>query len=89
MDKYEKYLSENSYGKSFLYMLLDRLRIDCDFYLGFGNRHSKYLWAGNEADQIGYMKAIWNMLSDSEKPEWLTYDKILEYEMKMTEREGN
>lgn len=25
------------------YMLLDRMRSDCEFYLGYGNRHVKHL----------------------------------------------
>ena len=32
---------------SFEYQLLDRLRSDCDYYLGAGGRANKNLWAGN------------------------------------------
>lgn len=64
----------------FNYMLLDRLRMDCEYYLGNGGRHTKHLWAGNEQDQINKMKKIYNSFIENEKPEWLTFDQILQYE---------
>ena len=64
----------------FKYMLLDRMRTDCDYYLGNGNRNEKHLWAKNASDQIDYMKIIWNEFAFDKKPEWLSYEKILEYE---------
>ncbi|NRD80856.1 hypothetical protein HPT25_26365 [Bacillus sp. BRMEA1] len=62
----------------FNYMLLDRLRMDCEYFLGNGNRNVKHLWANNEKDHIGKMKDLYN--SFDEKPEWLTYEQILHYE---------
>lgn len=70
-------------GPEFAYMMLDRMRSDCEYYLGNGNRFAGHLWAGNEKDHIAYMKTIWERFPEGEKPEWLTYDKILEYEGKM------
>lgn len=67
----------------FNYMLLDRLRSDCDYYLGYGNRYAKRLWAGNEQEQIDKMKELYNSFTDDKKPEWLTYEQILEYEKLM------
>lgn len=67
----------------FAYMMLDRMRQDCEYYLGNGNRYAGHLWAGNEKDHIAYMKTIWERFPKDEKPEWLDYDKILEYEGKM------
>lgn len=67
----------------FRYQLLDRLRSDCDYYLGYGNRYPKNLWAGSENEQIEFMKAIWNSFSDEAKPEWLTWEQIEEYEKEM------
>jgi hypothetical protein len=64
----------------FNYLLLGRLRDDCDYYLGNGNRNAKHLWANNEKDQIEKMKELYNSFSDNEKPEWLTYEQILQYE---------
>lgn len=65
----------------FNYMMLSRLQSDCDYYLGFGNRNPKVLWAGNEEDHIAEMKKIYNELP--EKPEWLTMEQIEDYESKM------
>lgn len=42
----------------FRYMLLGRLQADCEYYLGFGNKSSRRLWAGSEKAQIEYMTKI-------------------------------
>lgn len=67
----------------FSYMMLSRLQMDCDYYLGYGNRSEKVLWAGNVDDHIAEMKKLWNSLPKNEKPEWLTMNDILDYEKKM------
>ncbi|QST02485.1 hypothetical protein IMZ31_23840 (plasmid) [Pontibacillus sp. ALD_SL1] len=67
-------------GDRFNYSLLSRLKMDCDYYLGNGGRHPKHLWAGNEQDQIQKMKELHNSFSHDKKPEWLTYEEILQYE---------
>lgn len=69
--------------QKFNYMMLGRLKSDCDYYLGYGNRYAKHLWAGNEQDQIDEMKKLFNSFEDDKKPEWLTFEKILEYEKLM------
>ena len=66
---------------SFEYQLLDRLRSDCDYYLGAGGRSDKNLWAGNPEGQIAKMKELWNELP--EKPEWLSMEDIEAYEKEM------
>lgn len=66
---------------NYLYMLLNRLQNDCKYWLGYGNRCDKYLWAGNPRDQIAKMRAIYAMLP--EKPEWLTSAMIDDYEARM------
>ncbi|SHN86518.1 MULTISPECIES: LPD11 domain-containing protein [Desulfitobacterium] len=65
------------------YQLLDRMRMDCAYYLGNGQIYENHLWADNEKEQIEYMKAIWNSFPAESKPEWLTYEQILECEEKM------
>ncbi len=65
----------------FRYQLLSRMKSDCDYYLGCGNRCRKHLWADSEEEQIALMKTLWR--SFPEKPEWLSWEKILEYERKM------
>lgn len=42
------------------YQMLDRMRADCEYFLGPGTRLNKYLWAGDPQMQIACMKALWN-----------------------------
>lgn len=70
---------------SYRYQFLDRLRSDCDYYLGYGNRNVNNLWAKNVAEQVSYMKAVWDSFSETEKPEWISYEDILRYEKEMAE----
>ena len=67
----------------FRYQLLGRLKSDCEYYLNFGNRSTRRLWAGNEKAQIEKMIALYNSFSEEEKPQWLTMEEILEYSKKM------
>lgn len=69
--------------KRFRYMLLSRMQSDCEYYLGNGNRSQNCLWGETETAHIGYMKTLWNSFSEKDKPEWLTYEQICEYERKM------
>ena len=39
----------------FRYQLLGRLQTDCEYYLNYGNRNIKRLWAGNVNLQIKLM----------------------------------
>lgn len=72
--------NEPTKDEKFQYMMLSRLKQDCEYYLGNGGRSVKYLWAGSEADQIQEMKIRYNAFADDKKPEWLTWDDILRYE---------
>lgn len=63
----------------FRYQLLYLLRMDCECYLG--KAHGAHLWAGDEKEQIEYMKRLWNSLS--EKPKWLTLEQLEEYENRL------
>lgn len=65
----------------FQYQMLSRLKMDCEYYLGCGERNKKVLWALDEKEQIIKMKALWNEVND--KPEWLTMEQILSYEKEM------
>lgn len=67
----------------FKYMLLDRLKQDCEYFLGNGNGAEKHLWAGNIDDQIKLMKDLYNSFSDSQKPEWISMEDIEKYEEEM------
>ena len=63
------------------YVLLDRLRADCDYFLGAGGRSEKHLWAGNVHAQIKKMRELYDALP--EKPEWLTAEVIDRYAAQM------
>lgn len=68
----------------FRYQMLDRLRSDCKYYLGYGNRSANALWArGDEAGQILHMVALYQSFPDSKKPEWLTADDIESFAVRM------
>ena len=62
-------------------MLLDRLRADCDYFLGAGGRSEKHLWAGNVHAQIKKMRELYDALP--KKPEWLTAEAIDRYAAQM------
>lgn len=62
-------------------MLLDRLRADCDYFLGAGGRSEKHLWAGSVYAQIKKMRELYDALP--EKPEWLTAEAIDRYAAQM------
>lgn len=78
----KKVVQECKKDVQFNYRLLDRLRSDCDYFLGNGGRHEKHLWAGNVKDQIAKMREIYDSLE--KKPEWLSKEDIDEYERNMT-----
>lgn len=68
-------------GNEFCYMMLSRMQNDCLYYLEYGNRNNKHLWAKNEYDQIELMRMLYDILP--EKPEWLAKEQIEEYAEKM------
>lgn len=74
---------QTSKEDKFNYMMLDRLKQDCEYYLGNGNRYKNHLWAQDEAEQIKEMKKIYNQFADDKKPEWITLQDIADYESKM------
>lgn len=73
----------NNHPKKFQYQMLSRLQSDCEYYLGYGNKNPDILWANSEKEHIEAMKNIWLSFSEEEKPAWLTWDQILEYEKAM------
>ena len=75
--------NEPTKEEKFNYQMLNRLKSDCDYYLGHGNRCKKRLWAGCEEDHIDEMKKIYNWFDDDKKPEWLTWNNIIQYECEM------
>ena len=63
------------------YRILDRLRADCEYFLGAGNRAEKHLWAGSVYAQIVKMRELYDTLP--QKPEWLTKEMIDDYADRM------
>lgn len=74
-------MEENN--QKFEYMMLSRLKSDCEYFLGHGNRSNNSLWAKNPKDHITEMKRLWHELKV--KPEWLSMEQIEEYESEMIE----
>ena len=81
------YMAKGGEVNKHTYMMLSRLQSDNEYFLGYGNRNPKQLWAGNVDDQIAEMKKLWNQLPEDGKPEWLSMEDIEEYEMKMKNNE--
>ena len=78
--------------RQFDYMLLDRLKRDCDYFLGACAEAAargdstvvgaeRHLWAGSVESQIAKMRELFDMVP--EKPEWLTEEDIDRYETAM------
>lgn len=72
-----------TYEARFRYMMLSRMKQDCDYYLGYGGRSANHLWAGNEFNQIMNMKALWETFKPENNPEWLTKDELKDYASQM------
>nr|WP_279231150.1 LPD11 domain-containing protein [Blautia luti] len=64
-------------------MMLSRLQSDCEYYLNYGNRCTGRLYYLDEEKQIAAMKKLGKEFPDDGKPEWLTWEQILEYEKAM------
>lgn len=72
-----------SSGDRYTYMMLDRMKSDVKYVLGNGGKGAiKELWYdGDIRKHIALMKELHNGLK--EKPEWLSYKEIEEYEQKL------
>lgn len=82
----ESKLQENNTNLEYNYMLLDRLKQDCEYFLGNGNGNAEHsLWAKDIDEQIAKMKELYNSFTDDQKPEWITMEDIDNYEKKMKE----
>lgn len=83
--KTESKLQEDTTNLEYNYMLLDRLKQDCEYFLGNGNGNVDTLWAKDIDEQIAKMKELYNSFTDEEKPEWITMEDINNYEKEMKE----
>ena len=73
----------SKYEPKFRYMMLDRLRQDCEYYIRNNFKTGNALWAKDEKAQIENMKTLWKTFEPNDTPEWLTWEDILEFERKM------
>lgn len=78
-----KSISQDKVIDGFEYRLLNRLKSDCEYFLGAGNGAEKYLWAGTVEKHIEKMRELYNKVS--EKIEWLNEQDIDNYEKQMNE----
>lgn len=69
----------------FNYMMLSRLISDCEYFLGWGKRNPKRLWADNVNEHIAEMRRLYNVLVV--KPEWISMYQILLYQNRMERAE--
>lgn len=67
--------------ETYKYMLLSRMQTDCEYFLGYGYRSEKRLWAQTVDKHIEFMLIIYDCLIV--KPEWLTLADIQKYESAM------
>ena len=79
----EHVIATHEPADSYKYMLLDRLRTDCGYYLGNGNRNPRNLWGGSIQAHIKAMKTLYNSFPREDRPQWLTMDQIQELAKQM------
>ena len=92
IQEFESYTKkeENNTDLEYRYMLLDRLKQDCEYFLGNGNGNAEHsLWAKDIDEQIDKMKELYNSFTNDQKPEWITMEDIDNYEKKMKELKNN
>ena len=66
----------------FDYMMLSRMKADCEYYKT--SEHYNHAHFSTIAQTISDMKKRWQKLPKDLKPEWLSWEQILEYEKKFT-----
>lgn len=76
---------ERKEANRYKYMMLDRLRADCDYFLNNGNGFLGHLYYKEVDKHIEEMKKIYNSFSEEEKPEWINLKDIENYQVQMNE----
>lgn len=64
------------------YMMLSRMQSDCKYYNSASSYNHAH-WQTAE-EMIASMKEYWNKIPDDLKPDWISWEEILEYEKKFT-----
>lgn len=70
-------------NSQFRYQMLSRMKSDCDYYLGYGNRNERDLWANSVEKQLDYMQKLYDSFPEGEKPEWITQEELDNYRVRM------
>lgn len=65
------------------YVMLDRLRSDCEYFLGYGYGYEGHLYYKSVEKHCDEMEKLYSSFADEDKPEWLTMEQIKEYREKM------
>ena len=63
------------------YMMLSRMQTDCNYYKS--KEHFNRAHASTWEQHIEEMKKLWKKFPEDLKPEWCTWEQILEYEKSM------
>jgi len=88
LKSFETFINEDYQNTDkFNYMMLGRLKSDCEYFLGYGNGSENVLHYKNIEEHINNMKEIWEKLPV--KPKWLTYEQIEDYEKRMLDLRSN
>ena len=72
--------------EKFRYMLLDRMKTDCEYYLGNGNRNKEKLWSRDENDHIKNMISLYRSFGVKGQPEWLSVTDLNYYSKELTSK---
>ena len=75
--------------REFDYMMLDRYKMDCDYFLGYGNGYEGHLYFKEVNKHCDEMKKLHDSFSEEDKPEWLTVEQIEQYRTDMLELLNN
>lgn len=68
------------------YKFLGRMKSDCEYYLGEGMKQVSALWGKSVDNHLKYMKELFFSIPGEKRPEWLTYQDILDFSEKMDHR---
>jgi len=87
----EKDSEEVKYEGEYSYMMLGRYKSDAESFINSPTQKGseRNLYFGNVNEHISEMKKLWNVIPETEKPEWLSYDEILDYEKQMISIKNN
>lgn len=74
--------------KEFDYMMLDRLRTDCNYFLGNGNGYEGHLYYKDVNKHCDEMSKLYKSFTDDDKPQWITIEQIEQYRKDMIEKKS-